>query len=68
MPKKQSKDREGLASYNAWIKDNKKLEKMGMYGADYFVKRVQELEDKIRMLEKKLKMKNKTKQEPGWEE
>ena len=68
MPKKQSKDREGLASYNAWIKDNKKLEKMGMYGADYYVKRVEELEDKIRMLEKKLKMKNKTKQEPGWEE
>ena len=68
MPKKQSKDREGLASYNAWIKENKKLEKMGMYGADHFVKRVDELEAKIRMLEKKLKMKNKTKQKPGWEE
>ena len=47
MPKKQSKaDRESLASYNAWIKDNKKLEKMGMYGADYYVKKVEILEAK----------------------
>jgi len=68
MPKKQSKDREGLASYNAWIKDNKKLEKVGMYGADYYVKRVEELEAKVKMLEKKLKIKNKTIKQSGWEE
>jgi len=68
MPKKQSKDREGLASYNAWIKDNKKLEKMGMYGTDYYVKRVEELEAKVKMLEKKLKIKNKTIKQSGWEE
>jgi hypothetical protein len=69
LPKKKlSKDREGLASYNAWIKDNKKLEKMGMYGADYFVKRVEELEAKVKMLEKKLKIKNKTINQSGWEE
>lgn len=68
MPKKQSKYREGLASYNAWIKHNKKLEKMGMYGADHFVKRVEELEAKVKMLEKKLKIKNKTIKQSGWEE
>ena len=68
MPKKQSNDREGIASYNAWITDNKKLEKMGMYGADYYVKRVEELEAKVKMLEKKLKIKNKTIKQSGWEE
>ena len=69
MPKKKlsKDDKEGLASYNAWIKDNKKLEKMGMYGADYYVKRVEDLEAKVKMLEKKLKA-NKVKQDIGWEE
>ena len=58
MPKKQSKaDRESLASYNAWIKDNKKIEKMGMYGADYYVKKVEILEAKVKRLEAKLKRK-----------
>ena len=41
---------------------------MGMYGADYFVKRVEELEAKVKMLEKKLKIKNKTIKQSGWEE
>ena len=59
MPKKQSKDREGLASYNAWIKDNKKLEKMGMYGADYFVKRVEELEAQVELLQDMLEKERK---------
>ena len=69
MPKKKlsKADREGLASYNAWTKDNKKLEKMGMYGADYFVKRVDELEAKVKRLEKKLKA-TKITQDIGWEE
>ena len=61
MPKKQSKDREGLASYNAWIKDNKKLEKMGMYGADYYVKRVEELEAQVELLEDLLQKERKRK-------
>ena len=53
MPKKKlsKDDKEGLASYNAWIKDNKKLEKMGMYGADHFVKRVEELEAQVELLQ-----------------
>ena len=60
MPKKKlSKDREGLASYNAWIKDNKKLEKMGMYGADYFVKRVEELEAQVELLQDMLEKERK---------
>ena len=61
MPKKQSKDREGLASYNAWIKDNKKLEKMGLYGADYYVKRVEELEAQVELLEDLLQKERKRK-------
>jgi len=61
MPKKQSKDREGLASYNAWIKENKKLEKMGMYGADHFVKRVEELEAQVELLEDLLQKERKRK-------
>jgi hypothetical protein len=61
MPKKQSKDRVGLASYNAWIKDNKKLEKMGLYGADYYVKRVEELEAQVKLLEDLLQKERKRK-------
>ena len=63
MPKKQSKEdleyKEGVRSYNAWIKDNKRLEKSGLYGADYYVRRVEELEAKVNKLEAKLKAKGK---------
>jgi hypothetical protein len=34
---------------------NKKFEKMGMVGTDYYVKRVEELEAKVKQLETKLK-------------
>ena len=63
MPKKLSKealaDREGVASFNAWMKDNKRLEKMGLYGTDYYVRRVEELEAKVKRLEARLKTKGK---------
>lgn len=62
MPKKQSKDKkykEGIASYNAWIKDNKRLEKMGLYGADHFVKRVEELEAQVELLQDMLEKERK---------
>ena len=59
MSKKQSKEDSGIASYNSWIKDNKRLEKMGMHGADYYVKRVKILEAKVKRLEAKLKLKRK---------
>ena len=58
MPKKLSKDyKEGVASYKEWTKHNKKLEKMGLYGTDYYVRRVEELEAKVKQLEAKLKKK-----------
>ena len=61
MPRKQSKEdrdyKEGVASFNAWMKDNKKLEKMGLHGTDYYVRRVKELEAKVKQLEAKLKKK-----------
>jgi len=63
MLKKQSKEdldyKEGVRSYNAWMREQKKLEKMGMHGADYYVKRVDELEAKVKKLEAKLKAKGK---------
>ena len=68
MSKKQSSYREGVASYNAWRKMNKKFEEQGLFGTDYFVKRVDELEAKVKKLEAKLKAKNKQIEEPGWEE
>ena len=65
MPRKLSKEdidyREGVASYNTWIKHNKKLEGMGLYGTDYYVRKVQELEEKVKKLETKIKTMNKGK-------
>ena len=59
MSKKSSKQDEGVANYKAWLKENKKLERMGLYGTDYYVKRVEELEAKVKKLEEKLKRKGK---------
>ena len=59
MSKKQSSYREGVASYNAWRKMNKKFEEQGLFGTDYFVKRVEQLEAKVKRLESKLKRKGK---------
>ena len=57
MPKKSSKDNEGVANYRAWLRENKKLERMGLYGTDYYIKRVEQLEAKVKRLETKLKKK-----------
>ncbi len=63
MPKKLSKEnkeyRQAIANYDAWMKQNKKLEKQGLYGTDYYVRRVEELEAKVKRLEAKLKLKRK---------
>jgi len=64
MPnKKLSKDeidyKEGVAGFNSWVAHNKKFEKMGMVGTDYYVKRVEDLEAKVKTLETKLKAKGK---------
>jgi hypothetical protein len=54
----EAKDyKEGVAGFNAWNKQNKKLEKMGLHGTDYYVRRVGELEAKVKKLEEKLKRK-----------
>ena len=59
MSKKQYKKDEGLESYRLWMQEQKKLEKMGMHGTDYYVKRVEILEAKVKKLEAKLKRKAK---------
>jgi hypothetical protein len=57
LSKEQLDYREGVASFNDWNKHNKKLEKMGLHGTDYYVRRVGELEAKVKQLEAKLKRK-----------
>ena len=59
MSKKSSKANEGLANYRAWLQENKKLERMGLVGTDYYVKRVEELEAKVKRLETRLKKEGK---------
>jgi len=63
MSRKQSKEdieyKEGVAVYNEWTRWNKKLEKMGMHGTDYYIKKVEQLEAKVKRLEAKLKTKGK---------
>lgn len=63
MSRKQSKEdkdyREGVAVYNEWTRWNRKLEKMGMHGTDYYIKKVEQLEAKVKRLEAKLKTKGK---------
>ena len=50
-----SKKDEGMASYKAWLSENKKLEKMGLYGTDHYIKKVEILEAKVKKLEAKLR-------------
>ena len=55
MPKKN----DGIADYRAWLSENRKFEKMGLYGTDYYIKKVEKLEAKVKKLEAKLKRKGK---------
>ena len=59
MPKKQFKERQAVADHNAWFKMNKKFEKQGLVGTDYYVKRVEELEAQVELLEGMLKKERK---------
>tara|TARA_Y100001938_G_C7989684_1_gene378805 strand:- start:1 stop:183 length:183 start_codon:yes stop_codon:yes gene_type:complete len=59
MSRKSCKIDEGLANYRAWMRECKKLERMGLYGTDYYIKRVEQLEAKVKRLETKLKKKGK---------
>jgi|TARA_R110001592_G_scaffold137091_1_gene354760 hypothetical protein len=73
MPKKLSEIedsieyKEGVASFNLWKETNKKFEKMGLHGTDYYIRLVKKLEAKVKRLEAKLKA-NKVKHDMGWEE
>ena len=50
---KEDKDyKESVASYNAWVKENKRLESSGLYGTDYYVERVAKLEKQVQRLKK----------------
>ena len=52
---KEDKDyKESVASYNAWVKENKRLESSGLYGTDYYVERVEKLEKQVKRLKKLL--------------
>lgn len=59
MAKKQSKERQAVADYKAWLKMNKKFEKQGLVGTDYYMKRVEELEAQVELLEGMLKKERK---------
>tara|TARA_B100001094_G_scaffold273119_1_gene279368 strand:+ start:452 stop:652 length:201 start_codon:yes stop_codon:yes gene_type:complete len=65
MPRKQSKEdrdyREGVAQFNEWNKMNRKFEEQGLHGTDYYVRRVEQLEAKVKKLETKIKTMNKGK-------
>jgi len=63
LPKKKlsKADREGLASYNAWLKKNKILEKMGLYGTDHMEKKIVELEAQVELLQDLLEKERKHK-------
>ena len=58
MPRDKKYD-EGLKIYKIWMQEQKKLEKKGYHGTDYYVKRVEQLEAKVKLLEAKLKRKGK---------
>ena len=58
MPRDKTYE-DGVAIYKDWMKEQKNLEKLGYHGADYYVKKVEELEAKVKMLEGKLKRKGK---------
>ncbi len=55
MPDKEYK--EGLASFKSWLNENKRLERMGLYGTDHYIKEVEKLQAKVKRLEAKLKKK-----------
>jgi Tat protein secretion system quality control protein TatD with DNase activity len=56
MPKqKKKKPSNGDRSYQEWLKENKKFEKMGLMGTDYYVNRVEDLEKKVKQLEAQLR-------------
>ena len=69
LSKEEIEYKEGVASFNVWMKQNKKLEDMGLHGTDYYVRRVKELEAQVKRLEAKLTVQEgKTSNIAHWEE
>jgi hypothetical protein len=62
MSRKQSKEskeyKQGVASFNLWVRYNKRLEKKGLHGTDYYIKIIEKLEAKVKRLEAKLERKS----------
>ena len=57
LSKQQLDYKEGVADFKAWLKMNKVFEDRGLYGTDYYVRMIEELESKVKRLESKLKRK-----------
>ena len=57
LTKEQLNYKEGVADFKAWLKMNKGFEDRGLHGTDYYVRRVEELEEKVKRLQAKLKRK-----------
>ena len=57
LSKEQLDYKEGIADFKAWLKMNKVFEDRGLYGTDYYVRMIEELESKVKRLESKLKRK-----------
>ena len=53
--RKLSERAQAIRSYNEWVKDNRKLDELGMHGTDYYVNKVSVLEEKIKKLEAQLR-------------
>ena len=47
--------KEAMKQYRLWITGNEEMAKKGLHGTDYYVRRVEELEAKVKKLEQKLK-------------
>ena len=53
--KKDNSMSKSVKAYQQWNKMITDLEKQGMYGAEYYVNRVSELEEEVEKLKEKLK-------------
>tara|TARA_Y100000992_G_C21068855_1_gene397740 strand:- start:326 stop:484 length:159 start_codon:yes stop_codon:yes gene_type:complete len=52
MTKEEREYKEGVASYNEWNRDIKRLEKRGLHGTDYYIRRVEQLEAQLKRRKK----------------
>lgn len=48
--------KKAVASYKIWQKTIKELEEQGLHGTDYYIRRVEELEEEVKILKNKIKL------------